>query len=1028
MVKSLLVFILIFSNLTLAQNKSKFSLKDLKNLSSVEASRLYSAYIKFLVSIENEQITHKDFDLKEQKQVFNYFRKVLIKNAYSAGSLTGDMCFFGGYPSNIVNGYCTHPKNISSVGYDSSGCENGKFKCTPVFFGDNVCVRPESRYVNLTSTCLKESEDKDLEEIKENFIKSESDFELLQESVTNFCNANPHYDACEALDKSLKRVLASGAVSDLNSNIADGVDKAFSELEAVSIDRGCFTYNDIGNQCPKVLKESLKGMYWNGVVGGINYLDTKISNFFRDEENKLNDYRDPRSSCESSLPENLDSKIIEEQLKKIFPQNFQISDFKNTCLTDNEVKEHIEYGRDDKDIELAKSYMATDFNQKNENIKNAMIDLVDSNHLINNMIVTDKKIDCMALPYKEVAEKCASLQKCGQSKKKENFNIKKQEVKSALLAIKAIEDKINDRSSNRGSQKLSKADRTKLRAAVFEIESSNPLLKGKEFESIRKDFIEKGKFPNDSILNSKLEKQLKRSSEQINNKLSSLKKAHTCLVSNTTDCDKAYDEISALPSSMKTMNSGNKEYDDFNDFYQCVENQKKNRDTANDVLNDVALGTALSFLPGGVFMLAGRAAKAGSNLSKLASSRRAQNSAQGSMMLLGGGVVAKGDYEKCMKAEKEIKGYASKDVMSCEELNLSMYTSINYSVCNTQAIVAGLATIGGVGAGSIIQRVGKLFSRNKKAGETVDNNITPYIYKGSVERMPREPEVFFSPPFKNLLEGGKKPAQVGQGAPNNLLGPRPSGSASYARLPAPKNSVAAYVSSRDEALGEAKRTLLNSKENPALKVSKLEQLQKRAIRNENEIRRIEGKASLDKLSNNHWLNIFKPTNAPKTVEFRNKLLDRGIKGKDKNFSIILPGSSRRISVYSPKSLSKADLDFGKKIKLKYIREGEVVEREFPIDVLQSASVSARAQARLPRLIKSAGLKTDDISKFRVRDLRDIGVTEKEIASLKDTIAKIKEVRRGSLPNKEEKLANLKKIYQIKQKEILDRLTKLWSRE
>lgn len=213
-----------------------------KDFQSLSFNRLQSArqsYIDFMKRAEVKYYTHEKYSVQNPQgkaggeEAFRY-----IKNLYSAYAATGDVCFFGGWPSKMSGSYCQAPWKHQS---DSTVKEFGKaytsevfcgdpdqFRCNPALFGegDNSCVSMEGTYDNLTDKCEAATEGNisDLVAgIKNDSAKAEQLAKFNQSifGENGFCTTfqakhNKEYDACDNLKNRIEALLDEGSTGQVD--------------------------------------------------------------------------------------------------------------------------------------------------------------------------------------------------------------------------------------------------------------------------------------------------------------------------------------------------------------------------------------------------------------------------------------------------------------------------------------------------------------------------------------------------------------------------------------------------------------------------------------------------------------------------------------------------------------------------------------------------------------------------------------------------------------------------------------------
>lgn len=209
-----------FISTTLAESRVReYDFKkniDFNKLNYHKVQTLYFAILSFHKTIG------KDFKNEKQRSVFFKYYQSLIDEAYASD---GEMCFFGGWPSELVNGICKHPRTHGIGdwrGSDSSYSQcsgSNTFRCNPLLFGpgDNgkgMCLTLPNGYEGLTEKCEKASNSpENIDKIFNNFLDKPELLKGLLEDASKFCgldaarNKFDHALTCSALDTRMNLIV-----------------------------------------------------------------------------------------------------------------------------------------------------------------------------------------------------------------------------------------------------------------------------------------------------------------------------------------------------------------------------------------------------------------------------------------------------------------------------------------------------------------------------------------------------------------------------------------------------------------------------------------------------------------------------------------------------------------------------------------------------------------------------------------------------------------------------------------------------
>ena len=165
-------------------------------------------------------------------------KKVPLKNRtsslwkvyFSAYAANNDPCFFGGWESIELDGFCKFPK--TEIGY--TPCDNREqFRCSPTLFGSH-CVDTGGIFFGLTQKCYERAQS-DVANIIQNIQDNPQDIDKIEAKINQLCQLNPGYDACEFLITQVRKIQQSTSEvaispSQIEDNIAQN--KALGILNA----------------------------------------------------------------------------------------------------------------------------------------------------------------------------------------------------------------------------------------------------------------------------------------------------------------------------------------------------------------------------------------------------------------------------------------------------------------------------------------------------------------------------------------------------------------------------------------------------------------------------------------------------------------------------------------------------------------------------------------------------------------------------------------------------------------------------
>ena len=667
--------------------------------------------------MERDSIYDKSFDsnkksLKKNLEWKKKFQKQVLFNIFFSEAIATSglkPCFFGTWESVIEYGKCQHPGVNPNSGYKSS-CGSGKFQCNPTFFGEGICVNVDSQYSNLANSCFKNSGGS-LADVKDRM--SGDDFQNIQNTVERICaSSNGVYEACDLLTSAVKDIANARDISPSLNGLVDGLGNALEQINPIVRKKSCFEFNQV-SECPEVLKDSLSDMYWNGTVGAINVVDQNIREFYNyvtNDDSKVSDFRDPRAACDhseklSGTPDDVTRALLTE-----FPDDFQLKDFAPGCFSKSEVNEQIEKRRKDEDLKLAQAYMQVDFNKKNQRIKKAYKDLLDAHTQLGNLVDTPP-VECKSIKNQTTSNYCEKLKSC-HGKSGNRFQDKVDETSIAFEQIRHLELLKSDSSQ---PQEL----RAQAQNGINQLLEIYPLLKGKHLARLRQEYSSKGKSVPSELLQTRVQRQLNDSKDKIVKKMRDLDRAQECLIGQSDNCkdfDKILNSIKygrdySAPTKDKHLRSAH-------NFYSCVENMKDARNEANAVLDDVAIGIALSFTPMvavnaiKLAATASRSIKAAAQAGKL--TKRAHQAAFAADMgySIGMGVD---EFNRCAEFERDLKAYDGKELNQCSDIDMKMVSATNVSRCTSQAVLTAALIGGPVAALPVVKFAAKKFKGRSSA-------------------------------------------------------------------------------------------------------------------------------------------------------------------------------------------------------------------------------------------------------------------------------------------------------------------------
>jgi hypothetical protein len=284
----LAILLLSFSTLAKRYEHLYISAPVVKNASFNRMQQIRFEYVKFLMRVEKDG--KYKFDPKQTPDYLESFVKLLLIDNAEAIQ-TGDLCFFGGWPSKMNSGYCTSPwktktdTEVTSYGgyAQNSACgAQDEFRCNPVLFGSptkgiiakgspingvevnfspkkngnapGYCVKTGGTYTELTEKCEKASRGS-INDLMDKYRENPEELEKFSKAIDKFCHSMPHYDACDDLNKRLKEL--HGEVYSPETG-----DENPSRYPTATTDYG----GAILKKCQKVASEQDNDVYERGIL------------------------------------------------------------------------------------------------------------------------------------------------------------------------------------------------------------------------------------------------------------------------------------------------------------------------------------------------------------------------------------------------------------------------------------------------------------------------------------------------------------------------------------------------------------------------------------------------------------------------------------------------------------------------------------------------------------------------------------------------------------------------------------------
>ena len=215
--KLILLIFAIFSNASLFAGGKKYNFVNesySNNYNYHQVQTLYLTMLGFYKTVD-KNTKYSKFN----KSVFHKYMQGILKSAYA---VDGESCFFAGWPTQMVDGICKHPrthgvKNWSGEDTDYKPCDGeGTFRCAPIMFGpgedgQGLCVNTGGTYGGLTGKCEKESIP-DMDKIFQNFLDKPKLLDNMIKGAEEFCSTESamgrpdHLSTCGALGTRLNEV------------------------------------------------------------------------------------------------------------------------------------------------------------------------------------------------------------------------------------------------------------------------------------------------------------------------------------------------------------------------------------------------------------------------------------------------------------------------------------------------------------------------------------------------------------------------------------------------------------------------------------------------------------------------------------------------------------------------------------------------------------------------------------------------------------------------------------------------------
>lgn len=645
----LTLIFLLMSQYAMCSDIYTFKKTELENSSDAKLNAIYNEHLKFIIKEERDR-NYDNFEDKNEKFSFlnlNYFN-ILISEAI-ASTKAPKSCIPGGYPSTIETNsstnknICKHPTKNPRNNYKS--CKDGGFRCNPAIFKEGTCIKGPWKNDNLSRKCLDKGKLKDPVDLQ-NALSSDA-FKNYQNKIKEYCNDNAFRDNCVELSKALYKIKkAKDSFPSILNTVKATIDAFdFTNFPKIRID--CTQIDYCSDKLTQPLEETYETQYFSAFLGDALF-------------------EDPRTTCEPEANniQNIDISKLNNQLKKENPALGELDIIPQACRSkrDESIPEELR----DKDKDLAKAYMMTDFVVKNKVINDAQSDLLESDYQLSNLLGNSGHFPCSKLKNSTVIQKCRELNHCKRPQSESSkslFNVKKEELQHSLALIKDLSE-IKNEFRPLAQKKKEKEEKD---AAIEKIIKNNPMLSSDRFADIVDD-VRDGETVSDKELSKTLSSQIKFTRKIITNKILKLSGARDCLSGKSSSCDD-YDEIMIqAKKSTKPRNakSQDKEIKDAYSYHSCIEKQKDEKYSVFSLTNDPDEMLSQSFNPFG----ANKAIEKKSE--PTAEIKKQYNKNKG--------------YKACSAEKKKVEKFSQSKKLSCSDRNASFISASIVSRCSEQLI------------------------------------------------------------------------------------------------------------------------------------------------------------------------------------------------------------------------------------------------------------------------------------------------------------------------------------------------------
>ncbi len=300
---------------------------ELKGMSFTRVQMLRSSYISFIKGMEQSRYTHQTTPTVEFSN-FDIIREYFeaIESYYSAYAASGDICYFGGWPSKMSDQFCEAPwkhrgdGQVQSFGpiYDQSmACGSpSKIRCNPVLFGDaKTCINITAPYKDLTTKCEEQTKDKvsDLVNQIRNNPDKRNNMAALGQSIDQFCDQykmerNKDYDACDALRNRIAALLDTNSTGQVDSKTGLPVpyEPPAQMIQAQEILNSCRTHLDDRNG-RGIVQTLSAGIV--SCVGENNRVQNNAENFSLDDIEKVAEAFTPNAIAKEMMLTDYEQKL-----------------------------------------------------------------------------------------------------------------------------------------------------------------------------------------------------------------------------------------------------------------------------------------------------------------------------------------------------------------------------------------------------------------------------------------------------------------------------------------------------------------------------------------------------------------------------------------------------------------------------------------------------------------------------------------------------------------------------------------------